>query len=116
MYQYSYLVEQVEVLLSQFKCNSRDSPTHGRIFVIRDSRQFPARRDRARGQSSKLMRAHLAVFSRQSHCAKRNRHRYIMSTEMDVLAEKAVSKTAEKSLYKIISTARVYIQCRGLWL
>ena len=27
MYQYSYLVEQVEVLLSQFEWNSRDSPT-----------------------------------------------------------------------------------------
>ena len=53
MYQYSYLVEQVEVLLSQFEWNSRDSPTETRLtdqkhrfFVIRDSRQFPARRDR----------------------------------------------------------------------
>ena len=27
MYQYSYLVEQVEVLLSQFEWKSRDSPT-----------------------------------------------------------------------------------------
>ena len=31
MYQYSYLVEQVEVLLSQFECNSRDSPTETRL-------------------------------------------------------------------------------------
>ena len=31
MYQYSYLVEQVEVLLSQFKWNSRDSPTETRL-------------------------------------------------------------------------------------
>ena len=27
MYEYSYLVKQVEVLLSQFEWNSRDSPT-----------------------------------------------------------------------------------------
>ena len=43
------LVEQVEVLLSQFEWNSRDSPTETRLtdrFVIHDSRQFPARRDR----------------------------------------------------------------------
>ena len=54
MYQYSYLVEQVEVLLSQFEWNSRDSPTETRLadrykhrfFVIRDSRQFPAHCDR----------------------------------------------------------------------
>ena len=31
MYQYSYLVEQVEVLLSQFEWNSRDSPTETRL-------------------------------------------------------------------------------------
>ena len=31
MYQYSYLVEQVEVLLSQFKWNSRDSPTETQL-------------------------------------------------------------------------------------
>ena len=51
MYQYSYLVEQVEVLLSQFEWKSRDSPTETRLtdryrstcrfFVIRG--QFPAR-------------------------------------------------------------------------
>ena len=54
MYQYSYLVEQVEVLLSQFEWKSRDSATETRLTdryieaqqVIRDSRQFPARRDR----------------------------------------------------------------------
>ena len=54
MYQYSYLVEQVEVLLSQFEWKSRDSPTETRLtdpamilchLVIRDSRQFPARPD-----------------------------------------------------------------------
>ena len=44
MYQFSYLVEQVEVLLSQFEWNSRDSPTETRLtdrrfFVIRDSRR-----------------------------------------------------------------------------
>ena len=43
MYQYSYLVEQVELLLSQFEWDSRDSPTETDSFVIRDSRQFPAR-------------------------------------------------------------------------
>ena len=31
MYQYSYLVEQVEVLLSQFEWNRRDSPTETRL-------------------------------------------------------------------------------------
>ena len=31
MYQYSYLVEQVEVLLSQFEWKSRDSPTETRL-------------------------------------------------------------------------------------
>ena len=31
MYQYSYLVEQAEVLLSQFEWNSRDSPTETRL-------------------------------------------------------------------------------------
>ena len=31
MYQYSYLVEQVEVLLSQFEWNSRVSPTETRL-------------------------------------------------------------------------------------
>ena len=31
MYQYSYLVEQVEMLLSQFEWNSRDSPTETRL-------------------------------------------------------------------------------------
>ena len=47
-----YLVEQLEVRLSQFEWNSRDSPTETwltdryRFFVIRDSRQFPVRRDR----------------------------------------------------------------------
>ena len=52
MYQYSYLVEQVEVLLSQFEWKSRDSPTETRLTDDRyrstDSRQFPARRERAR--------------------------------------------------------------------
>ena len=45
MYGISYLVE---VLLSQFEWNSRDSPTETRLtdrYVIRDSRQFPARRE-----------------------------------------------------------------------
>ena len=32
MYQYSNLVEQVEVLLSQFEWNSRDSPTETRLM------------------------------------------------------------------------------------
>ena len=32
MYQYSYLVEQVEVLLSQFEWKSRDSPTETRLM------------------------------------------------------------------------------------
>ena len=31
MYQYSYLIEQVEVLLSQIEWNSRDSPTETRL-------------------------------------------------------------------------------------
>ena len=31
MYQYSYLVEQVEVLLSQFEWKSRDLPTETRL-------------------------------------------------------------------------------------
>ena len=31
MYQNSYLVEQVEVLLSQFEWNSRDSPTETQL-------------------------------------------------------------------------------------
>ena len=31
MYQYSYLVEQVEVLLSQFEWKSMDSPTETRL-------------------------------------------------------------------------------------
>ena len=31
MYKYSYLVEQVEVLLSQIESNSRDSPTETRL-------------------------------------------------------------------------------------
>ena len=49
------IVEQVEVLMSQLEWNSRDSPTETRLtdryrstefFVILDSRQFLARRDR----------------------------------------------------------------------
>ena len=32
MYQYSYLVEQVEVFLSQFEWKSRDSPTETRLM------------------------------------------------------------------------------------
>ena len=31
MYQYSYLVKQVDVLLSQFEWKSRDSPTETRL-------------------------------------------------------------------------------------
>ena len=40
MYQNSYLVEQVEVLLSQFEWNSRDSPTETRLTDGTDSLSF----------------------------------------------------------------------------
>ena len=58
---------QVEVLLSQFEWKSRHSPTETRLtdryrsFVIRDSRQFPARRctgdvDKVKGRRGKSTR------------------------------------------------------------
>ena len=47
-FMYGIGMYQVEVLLSQFEWNSRTHPLrHGsRTAIIRDSRQFPARRDR----------------------------------------------------------------------
>ena len=54
----NFLNKYIEVLLSQFEWNSRDSLTETRLtdrynekhrfFVIHDSRQFPARRDHTR--------------------------------------------------------------------
>ena len=55
MYQYSYLVEQVEVLL---RLNSRDSPTE--TLTAHGNTQFPARRDRRPGAAAAALAAALA--------------------------------------------------------
>ena len=65
-------IEQVEVLLSQFEWKSRDSPTETRLtdgsqkLVIRDSRQFPLRRDTVRRMANNITYTMYAAYC-QSH-------------------------------------------------